>query len=404
MEEVPFANKVTPSPFALRDPKLIPPRQWLYGTHLIRGFVSMTVAPGGLGKSSMVLVEALAMATGRDLLGIQPRGTSRVWVWNGEDPKEELERRIAAACIHYGIDADQLVDRLLVDSGRSLPICLVKMDKGGVSVAEPQVDELIKAIREHQIDVLVVDPFVTTHSVSENDTTGMNAVVAIWRKIADVTNCAIELVHHVSKAGAMNGDEMGIYASRGAGAVIDGVRSARYLTRPSESDASLIKFEDGKKHYFKVRDGKSNLAPGGHDVWMRMIGVSLGNSTGFWTDGDTVGVCTAYNPEAVEVILSDEEVALIVKAIGDLEAAPRHQESATGWVGYVVADALGVNIGIGLKKQDQSADQRKARQEVRTKIGLLLKTGTLTTKSQSSTRDGRVVTVVVVKMEETAEA
>lgn len=29
MEEVPFAKKVTPSPFALRDAKLIPPRQWL---------------------------------------------------------------------------------------------------------------------------------------------------------------------------------------------------------------------------------------------------------------------------------------------------------------------------------------------------------------------------------------
>lgn len=404
MEEVPFAKKVTPSPFALRDAKLIPPRQWLYGTHLIRGFVSLTVAPGGLGKSSMVLVEALAMATGRDLLGIQPRGTSRVWVWNGEDPKEELERRIAAACKHYGIDGDQLADRLLVDSGRTLPICLVKMDKGGVSVAEPVVDELIKAIREHQIDVLVVDPFVTTHSVSENDTTGMNAVVAIWRKIADETNCAIELVHHVSKAGAMNGDEMGIYASRGAGALIDGVRSARYLTRPSENDGANIKFEDGKKHYFKVRDGKSNLAPGTYDVWMRMVGVSLGNSNSFWSEGDTVGVCTAYSPEAVDVVLSEEEVARIVKAISDLEAAPRHQESAKEWVGYVVAEALGVDIGFGLKKQDQSADQRKARQEVRAKIGVLLKTGTLTTKSQKSPRDGRVVTVVIVKAEETAEA
>lgn len=150
--------------------------------------------------------------------------------------------------------------------------------------------------------------------------------------------------------------------------------------------------------------GKSNLAPGGHDAWMRMIGVPLGNSTGFWTDGDTVGVCTAYNPQAVEVILSDEDVASIVKAIGDLEAAPRHQEAATGWVGYVVADALGVNIGIGLKKQDQSSDQKKARQDVRTKIGLLMKVGTLTTKSQRIPRDGRDVTVVVVKKEETHDA
>ena len=46
------------------------------------------------------------MATGRKLLHDEPWGRSRVWLWNGEDPQDELQRRIAAACARYGIDFD----------------------------------------------------------------------------------------------------------------------------------------------------------------------------------------------------------------------------------------------------------------------------------------------------------
>jgi hypothetical protein len=54
-------------PFEWVDSAKLPRRQWLYGRHLIRKFMSCTLAPGGLGKSSMEIVEALAMATGRNL-------------------------------------------------------------------------------------------------------------------------------------------------------------------------------------------------------------------------------------------------------------------------------------------------------------------------------------------------
>lgn len=206
---------ISPTAFVLRPAHEIPPRQWLYGKHLIRGFLSLTVAPGGLGKSSMVLVDALAMATGKALLGSKPPEPLRVWVWNGEDPREEIERRITAACVHYGITADDLGDRLLVDSGRDLPIILATTGNDGVRIARPVADQLKAAIRAAKIDVLIIDPFVTTHEVNENDNTAINAVAAEWRRIADETGCAIELVHHTSKAGAANGNNFGIYASRG---------------------------------------------------------------------------------------------------------------------------------------------------------------------------------------------
>src|SRR3954471_19131190 len=97
---------------------MIPRREWLYGKEFIRRYVTTTVAPGGVGKSSHAIVEALAMASGRNLIGDEPVGKLRVWIWNGEDPEDELQRRIVAAMLHYGITPGDIEGRLFVDSGR----------------------------------------------------------------------------------------------------------------------------------------------------------------------------------------------------------------------------------------------------------------------------------------------
>jgi hypothetical protein len=51
------------------------------------------MAPGGRGKSSLVLVEAVAMATGRALLGDEPLRRLKVWYHNGEENWEEPEAK-----------------------------------------------------------------------------------------------------------------------------------------------------------------------------------------------------------------------------------------------------------------------------------------------------------------------
>ena len=45
----PPALAAVPAP--LPDPASIPPREWLYGTRLIRRFVSVLAAPGGAGMA-----------------------------------------------------------------------------------------------------------------------------------------------------------------------------------------------------------------------------------------------------------------------------------------------------------------------------------------------------------------
>src|SRR4029079_18518420 len=95
-------------PFVLGDCSKLPPREWLYEPIYIRKYTTLTTARGGTGKSSLVMTEAVAMATGRDLLGVAPFGQLRVAYWNGEDPEEELQKRLHAICKRYGITPEDL--------------------------------------------------------------------------------------------------------------------------------------------------------------------------------------------------------------------------------------------------------------------------------------------------------
>ncbi len=63
---------ISPTPFQWVEPEAIKPREWLYGQHLIRKYASGTLAPGAAGKSTLTISEAVAMASGKPLLGIKP--------------------------------------------------------------------------------------------------------------------------------------------------------------------------------------------------------------------------------------------------------------------------------------------------------------------------------------------
>src|SRR5262249_48277894 len=52
------------------DPAKIEPRNWIYGKHYLAGAVSATIADGAVGKSILELTEAIAIVTGRPLLGV----------------------------------------------------------------------------------------------------------------------------------------------------------------------------------------------------------------------------------------------------------------------------------------------------------------------------------------------
>lgn len=330
------------TPYAFPAATAIQPRQWLYASHYIRKFVSATVAPSGVGKSSLEIVEALVMASGKPLLGIEPKGQFRVWLWNGEDPRDELERRIAAAMMHYRLTEADIGDRLFVDTGRETEIVLATETRDGARISTPVVDAVLRQIVGLKIDVLQIDPFVSSHRVSENDNGAIDMVSKQWAKIADAGNCAIELVHHVRK---LNGAEITVEDSRGAVALIATSRSARAITRMTKGEGARVGLEDMHKRLFRFGDGKNNLAPpaGDRTEWFELTSVALGNGAGDGLDaimsGDAVGVVQRFKmPEAMAAVEADEKaVALAAIKAG---AWRRDVRSGDAWVGNPIAQAM----------------------------------------------------------------
>ena len=327
------------TPFVWKDPASIPPRPWIYGRHMIRKQVSVTVAPGGVGKSSLTLVEAICLASGRRLLGEWvPVGGVNAWVYNLEDPRDELDRRVIGAMLHHGVPPEEVEGKLFLDTGRERPLCTAIDIRGEVTIVRPEMEALEAALLARKIDVLVVDPFVSSHRVSENSSGAIDLVAKEWARLADRCNCAIELVHHTRKTG---GADATTEDGRGSTALLGAARSGRVLNKMSEEDRKKAGVDSDHATYFGIDRDKANLAPAGTRQWIRMASYDLGQ-------GDHVGVAESWAwPEAFDGIGVRHLIDIQREIHRRQEAGnpPRFSDQAgSDWIGSIIGAICALDV------------------------------------------------------------
>jgi AAA domain len=308
-----------------REPAALQPRHWLYGRHYLAGALSMTVAPPGLGKSSLAISEAVAMALGRNILGAEVSRPLNVLYWNGEEPTAEIIRRVYAACQHFGIDPRDLKCRLRIASGLNNPFVIGTGSGSLFDLDDHKVQRVCDRTAEFAIDVWIIDPFVATHRCPENDNSAMDAIARAWAGIASTTKASVELVHHTRKH---NGDS-NASDSRGASALLGVARSVRVLNAMTATDAASA----GIKHaagIFRTDLGKTNYAAAGASGWYQIVGVDLPN-------GDAVGVAAPWQAAAIEAAHRDAVLAKL--GAGDYRSDMR----ADTWAGRAVAEVMGLD-------------------------------------------------------------
>jgi hypothetical protein len=340
-------RSVIATKFVFRDPKLIPPRETLYAGHFMRGFMSLTVGIGGGGKSNLEIVDSLAMMSGKPLLGHCSEKPLKVWYINLEDPAVESERRFVAAALHHKIPSSVLDEHLFLDSGRDQEFVVLKNNQRGTTVVETVVTGIIEQMKERNIDVLILDPFISAHEVDENDNSKIQQAAALFVRIASETHAAVEIVHHVKKGTGVGKNEVTADSGRGAGALKDKARSVRVINGMTAKEAPKagVAVED-RFDYFRVGNGKSNLTRrSGRTEWRKMVSVNLGNNRRFWESGDSVGVVVQWrwpSPEsAIDEIESDDfdKIAAVI-SLGNCKS----NAQAKDWVGNAVADTLGMDV------------------------------------------------------------
>ena len=335
---------------AALDLEGIPPRKWMYGRELVRQYVSVLGSPGGTGKTAFAIAVALSIITGRAILDPNPTAPSpehfihkpgsKVWINNLEDPLEEMVRRIKGAFMRHQIKHADVDGKLFVNSGRDQPL-IITQRIGNALVATPVVEALVAEIIAKKIDVLIIDPFVQSHTAEENRNDEMNLVMSLWGLVAARGNCAVWLIHHFRKGGQGGDSE----AFRGAAAVQGAARIMSTLSVMSgeEADKLGVPVEE-KWQYIRKDSAKANLAPQAEKAdWFQLTGVPLGNATLEYPLGDSVQTVLPWKPPTA---FDGVPWGDVLRCLEMIDAGPGEGEfyseatQAKRWAGNVVMSVL----------------------------------------------------------------
>ena len=151
---------------------------------------------------------------------------------------------------------------------------------------------------------MIVDPFVSSHGVPENDNNAIDMVIKEgWVQIAKRGNCCICLVHHTRK---IYGKQKYTSADgRGASAMENACRSVRAYNLMDEKEAQKFGVPvEQCWRYLNVGGSKVNMtARDATTSWRKLVSVDLENGDANFPDGDNVGVITSWQATVNDVAI-----------------------------------------------------------------------------------------------------
>lgn len=327
-------------------PALSPKREWLHGTDAMRGAVSLVVAPGGRGKSALLIGMALACATGRDLLGghvfASPGCGLRVLYINNEDGTDEIGRRVRAAMQHHGLGTADCGHLRFAGVDRER-LTLLRAERGNAQVDEAGWQALEKLIEHARPDVLILDPLANLSAASLNDNHAATMLMAQLTEMAVRHRIGILVAHHTAKGRDLSSQE----AASGAAAIVNSARISLALEPLTEADALKVGVMPGEAwRCFSIGQAKGNLAPPGARRWFKLESVDLGNAQPpIYPNGDSVQVVVPYIPPQGPMAFG---AAVLNAALGTIGSAspplsPQRRAGAR-YAGPAVARAIAPHL------------------------------------------------------------
>lgn len=186
-----------------------PPTYWWSG-YMPAGVVTILGAHGGVGKSTISLMLAVAIACGRPLFGCATH-RGRVLYYSAEDPGSTIRHRLHQVLREFGLKASDLGDRLYVLDATGGDPELFREGMGGGAGRRGDTTPTHAALHEYMvgnsIDVLIVDNASDAHGASEIDRQMVRGFMRSLAQMAQPAGAVLLLVH-VDKASA-RGDRPG---------------------------------------------------------------------------------------------------------------------------------------------------------------------------------------------------
>jgi AAA domain len=290
-----------------------PPREWLLGNIFARTFMSSLLADGGVGKTALRLAQLMSLALGRSLTGEYVFQRCRVLIISLEDDTNELERRILALLLHYGIERAELKGWLFYAAPGGTRGKLMTSDKEGNTTLGPLAGTIDATVVARNIDIVSIDPFVKSHAVEENNNNGIDEVVQVLTDMAIKRNIAVDAPHHTSKG---TSDPGNANRGRGASSMKDAARLVYTLAVMSGDEAKAFGIsEEQRRFYIRMDSGKVNIAPARVAKWFKLVGVPLNNGNDLYPNGDEVQAVEPWTPPETWAGMDTGVLNVILSAI-----------------------------------------------------------------------------------------
>lgn len=301
-----------------KPPEAIGPDEWLRArsspdcivTDYLYADVGVLVAPGGVGKTTLQLFEAVHIALGRPLYGLTVRKPGPVLILTAEDSREMLVARLRAICADMGLSNDEVrrvreLVRISDVSGNGLRLTEVVAD---VVMPCETIDDLVRGCLKLAPVLIVIDPAVSFGVGESRVNDAEQGLIEAGRKLRNALNCCVRYIHHSGKNNARD-RAVDQYAGRGGSAFADGARMVHVL-QPLTPDE------------WRTETGQS-LEPGSTALMLARPKMSYCPP-----QGPLYIKRTGYRYEAIEPLQTDAEA--IQRERGDKVLAAIRQEIERG--------------------------------------------------------------------------
>lgn len=247
-----------------------PELKYLIDGFLPVGIVGTIAAPGGTGKSYLLLILGICLSAGIPFMGREVQQCS-VLCLDAEDDRDEKHRRIHAVVREYGKVIGQ--DIKPEQCGNYHSVDLVGELFQVIHTKDRQITQNDKAIQQivekaksiDNLGLIVLDPLSRFREGDENDANAATKLVQALEVIRKATGVTVLVSHHSRK------DSKGDHEDeiRGSSALISGMRwGATLAAIPEDRLGGFAGNEDWLRSLVRLRSVKSNYCPKGIDVWM----------------------------------------------------------------------------------------------------------------------------------------
>ena len=239
--------------------------------------VGCLIAPGGVGKTTLMLHTAMNIVLGLDVFGETVRKPGRVLILTAEDPRQILVARLRA-CMDGLTDPERaaVMDGVRIADVSGMGIKLTDTVADSVMPSERTIDAMLELARQIKPVLIVIDPAVSFGVGESRVNDAEQGLVEAARRLRNELNCCVLYIHHSGKANARE-RTLDQYSGRGGSAFADGSRMVLVLQNlPPDEFASATgqPLEAGETGLILARPKMSYCVPPG-DIYIRRVGYSF---------------------------------------------------------------------------------------------------------------------------------